>query len=46
MKKAANPVALFVALDGLFSNQILEDLDRLWAMRYWIPDPNDPSTWR
>ena len=23
----------------LFSNQFLEDLDKLWELRHWIPDP-------
>lgn len=35
-----------VALEVLLSNKFMEDLDRLWALRPWIPDPNDPSTWK
>lgn len=35
-----------VALNGLLSNQFLEDLDALWALRPWIPDPSDPSSWK
>ncbi len=23
----------------LFSNQFLEDLDKIWELRHWIPDP-------
>lgn len=26
----------------LFSNQFLKDLDKLWELRYWIPDPTKP----
>ena len=36
----------FVAPEGLLSNKFLEDLDRIWALRPWIPDPKDPSTWK
>lgn len=35
-----------VAADVLLSNQFMEDLDRIWALRPWIPDPKDPSTWK
>ena len=27
----------------LFSNQFLADLERIWALRYYIPDPNRPD---
>lgn len=26
----------------LFSNQLLEDLDKIWDLKYWIPDPTKP----
>ena len=29
-----------VPTDVLFSNQMLEDLDKIWALRDIIPDPN------
>ena len=32
--------AYFVPTDVLFSNQMLEDLDKIWALRDIIPDPN------
>ncbi len=28
---------------GLFSNEFLADLERIWALRYYIPDPNRPD---
>ena len=28
--------------DVLFSNQFLEDLDKIWELRHWIPDPTKP----
>ena len=31
--------------DYLFSNRFAEDLERLWELRKWIPDPSDASTW-
>ena len=33
---------LSVPPDVLFSNQFLEDLDKLWELRNWIPDPTKP----
>ncbi len=27
----------------LFSNTFLEDLDKIWALREWIPDPTKPT---
>lgn len=27
----------------LFSNRFLADLERIWALRYYIPDPNRPD---
>lgn len=32
----------FVPLTVLFSNQFLEDLDKIWELRQWIPDPTKP----
>lgn len=29
-----------VPYNVLFSNQFLEDLDKIWELRHWIPDPN------
>lgn len=29
-------------LTVLFSNQFLEDLDKIWELRHWIPDPTKP----
>ena len=34
---------LFVPGSGLFSKEFLADLDRIWALRYYIPDPNRPN---
>ena len=31
-----------VPLTVLFSNQFLEDLDKIWELRQWIPDPTKP----
>lgn len=28
-----------VPYDEIFSNQFLEDLDKLWELRHYIPDP-------
>lgn len=33
---------LTVPPDVLFSNQFLEDLDKIWELRQWIPDPTKP----
>lgn len=27
----------------VFSNQLLDDLDKIWELRFFIPDPTDPS---
>lgn len=32
-----------VPVTELFSNQFLIDLERIWALRYFIPDPNRPD---
>ena len=29
----------FVPLSDIFTNQFLEDLDKIWELRHWIPDP-------
>lgn len=33
---------LTVPLSVLFSNQFLKDLDKIWELREWIPDPTKP----
>lgn len=45
-KSAGEIPVLSVAAEVLLSNKFLEDLDRIWALKPWIPDPNDPSTWK
>ena len=35
-----------VPLTVLFSNQFLEDLDKIWELHEFIPDPYDPRTVR
>ena len=32
--------AFLVDLSKVFSNQFLEDLDKIWKLRKFIPDPN------
>lgn len=32
----------FVPPAVLFSNQFLDDLDKIWELRHWIPDPTKP----
>jgi hypothetical protein len=32
---------LFVPLNVLFSNQFLEDLDKIWELRKYIPNPKE-----
>ena len=27
----------------LFSNEFMADLERIWALRYYIPDPTRPD---
>ena len=40
-RKRLHLAAFFpVPTDVLFSNQMLEDLDKIWALRDVIPDPN------
>ena len=31
-----------VPLSDIFTNQFLEDLDKIWELRHWIPDPTKP----
>lgn len=38
-----NVVFFRVPYTEVFSNQLLDDLDKLWELRYWIPDPTDPK---
>ena len=38
-KKRRTLVLLFVPLEVLFSNELLTDLGRIWALRYIIADP-------
>ena len=33
---------LLVPLSVLSSNQFLKDLDKIWELREWIPDPTKP----
>ncbi len=33
-----------VPADFIFSNRVLEDLERIWALRFIIPDPCNPNT--
>ena len=30
----------FVPHNEIFSNRFLEDLEKIWELRYYIPDPN------
>ena len=36
-------IFVLVPYTEVFSNQLLDDLDKLWELRYWIPDPTDPK---
>ena len=38
--------AFLVPYDDIFSNQLLDDLDKIWELRYWIPDPTNPLACR
>ena len=33
-------ISAIISLPGLAISPILEDLDKIWELRYWIPDPN------
>ena len=35
--------AKVVPLTQLFSNSFLRDLDKIWALREYIPDPTKPQ---
>ena len=35
-------LASFVAPSDILSNLFLEDLDRIWELKKWIPDPCNP----
>ena len=34
--------SFLVPLSVLFSNQFIKDLDKIWELREWIPDPTKP----
>lgn len=40
--KALFTAPFLVPPSVLFSNQMLEDLDKIWALRHIIPDPTNP----
>ena len=42
-RKAPQQGAFLVPVDVIFSNRVLEDLERLWALRFLIPDPCNPN---
>ena len=44
MKKATNLCGFvaFVPLTELFSNNFMEDLEKIWELRAFIPDPTTP----
>lgn len=42
-KKDRGGGLFLVPYTEVFSNQLLDDLDKLWELRYWIPDPTDPK---
>ena len=41
-KKADQKSAFFVARSDIISNLFLEDLERIWELKKWIPDPCTP----
>ena len=42
-RSLTQPVLLIlVGSDVIFSHQFLNDLDRIWTMREWIPNPTKP----
>ena len=41
-KKACRNAGFQVPPSILFSNRMLEDLDKIWALRHIIPDPTNP----
>ena len=34
--------AFFVAPNDIISNLFLEDLEKIWELKKWIPDPCNP----
>ena len=36
-------IFVLVPYTEVFSNQLLDDLDKIWELRFFIPDPTDPS---
>ena len=42
-KSTADCGAFLVPYTEVFSNQLLDDLDKIWELRFFIPDPTDPS---
>jgi hypothetical protein len=40
--KVPTVFVVLVPADDIFSNSFFEDLDKLWLLREWIPDPCDP----
>ena len=34
--------AIFVAPSDIISNLFLEDLEKIWELKKWIPDPCNP----
>ena len=44
LKQEARPqsLAYFVAPSDIISNLFLEDLENIWELKKWIPDPCNP----
>lgn len=38
-KESPNELSNSVPSTVLFSNSFLSDLEKIWELRYWIPDP-------
>ena len=41
-KASPNGEAFFVAPSDIISNLFLEDLEKIWELKKWIPDPCNP----
>jgi hypothetical protein len=41
-KRPAGWQVFFVAPSDIISNFFLEDLERIWELKKWIPDPCNP----
>ena len=41
-KKSRRMPAFFVAPSDIISNLFLEDLEKIWGLKEWIPDPCNP----